>query len=156
MFNRLWGAVLSAGDILGKLLTLITLPAVFFAGIAYAAEIRDLLTSADVTATIEKGTLRCNYVWRDPAALRRYTDGDKDEFTKLCSDSPLAISFEVSIRNNDSITREVESLRIRADGKLFGGLTFDRVQQINHQFSCLLYTSPSPRDQRGSRMPSSA
>ena len=23
-------------------------------------------------------------------------------------------------------------------------------------FSCLLYTSPSPRDQRGSRMPSSA
>ena len=25
-----------------------------------------------------------------------------------------------------------------------------------HIFSCLLYTSPSPRDQRGSRMPSSA
>ena len=25
-----------------------------------------------------------------------------------------------------------------------------------HQFCCLLYTSPSPRDQRGSRMPSSA
>ena len=27
---------------------------------------------------------------------------------------------------------------------------------INHDGSCLLYTSPSPRDQRGSRMPSSA
>ena len=26
----------------------------------------------------------------------------------------------------------------------------------NFYFSCLLYTSPSPRDQRGSRMPSSA
>ena len=25
-----------------------------------------------------------------------------------------------------------------------------------HQTACLLYTSPSPRDQRGSRMPSSA
>ena len=25
-----------------------------------------------------------------------------------------------------------------------------------HAYSCLLYTSPSPRDQRGSRMPSSA
>ena len=25
-----------------------------------------------------------------------------------------------------------------------------------HSFGCLLYTSPSPRDQRGSRMPSSA
>ena len=29
------------------------------------------------------------------------------------------------------------------------------VEAINH-YSCLLYTSPSPRDQRGSRMPSSA
>ena len=27
---------------------------------------------------------------------------------------------------------------------------------INQLFACLLYTSPSPRDQRGSRMPSSA
>ena len=27
---------------------------------------------------------------------------------------------------------------------------------LNHVTDCLLYTSPSPRDQRGSRMPSSA
>ena len=26
----------------------------------------------------------------------------------------------------------------------------------SHAYGCLLYTSPSPRDQRGSRMPSSA
>ena len=30
------------------------------------------------------------------------------------------------------------------------------VQNIARFFHCLLYTSPSPRDQRGSRMPSSA
>ena len=30
------------------------------------------------------------------------------------------------------------------------------VQPIIGHMSCLLYTSPSPRDQRGSRMPSSA
>ena len=29
-------------------------------------------------------------------------------------------------------------------------------RRIMHRFTCLLYTSPSPRDQRGSRMPSSA
>ena len=29
-------------------------------------------------------------------------------------------------------------------------------EQINQLKPCLLYTSPSPRDQRGSRMPSSA
>ena len=30
------------------------------------------------------------------------------------------------------------------------------IQDLFAQYSCLLYTSPSPRDQRGSRMPSSA
>ena len=42
--------------------------------------------------------------------------------------------------------------------KLAGALT-DMANQWNIKFlfrSCLLYTSPSPRDQRGSRMPSSA
>ena len=35
---------------------------------------------------------------------------------------------------------------------------FDQMRKMMHQMSknCLLYTSPSPRDQRGSRMPSSA
>ena len=36
---------------------------------------------------------------------------------------------------------------------------FDQLVYIRnqgHTISCLLYTSPSPRDQRGSRMPSSA
>ena len=31
-----------------------------------------------------------------------------------------------------------------------------RLQKIMDEYVCLLYTSPSPRDQRGSRMPSSA
>ena len=36
-----------------------------------------------------------------------------------------------------------------------GGTIFD-IDGANARESCLLYTSPSPRDQRGSRMPSSA
>ena len=42
------------------------------------------------------------------------------------------------------------------------GENFDGSEFVNEAFSsgatyaCLLYTSPSPRDQRGSRMPSSA
>ena len=40
------------------------------------------------------------------------------------------------------------------------GLEFTRSLMIQRKFedawTCLLYTSPSPRDQRGSRMPSSA
>ena len=36
------------------------------------------------------------------------------------------------------------------------GLTVDPIYQTAPDGRCLLYTSPSPRDQRGSRMPSSA
>ena len=32
----------------------------------------------------------------------------------------------------------------------------ESVHFVNNMLPCLLYTSPSPRDQRGSRMPSSA
>ena len=37
-----------------------------------------------------------------------------------------------------------------------GGLTDAITRQLTQQMSCLLYTSPSPRDKRQSRMPSSA
>ena len=43
----------------------------------------------------------------------------------------------------------VENMRAPVKGRL--GFDWDTVHTI-----CLLYTSPSPRDQRGSRMPSSA
>ena len=37
------------------------------------------------------------------------------------------------------------------------GMDADNIEHIwSYLWSCLLYTSPSPRDQRGSRMPSSA
>ena len=36
------------------------------------------------------------------------------------------------------------------------GLAHPTVTNITRRLICLLYTSPSPRDQRGSRMPSSA
>ena len=43
------------------------------------------------------------------------------------------------------------SLALPDEGKL---ITLDKNEETNK--TCLLYTSPSPRDQRGSRMPSSA
>ena len=36
------------------------------------------------------------------------------------------------------------------------GVTVLETARVEHPVACLLYTSPSPRDQRGSRMPSSA
>ena len=44
------------------------------------------------------------------------------------------------------VSERVEQFRDQVERRVSGELTED----------CLLYTSPSPRDQRGSRMPSSA
>ena len=41
------------------------------------------------------------------------------------------------------------------NGKKFIPITVSE-DMVGHKLGCLLYTSPSPRDQRGSRMPSSA
>ena len=46
-----------------------------------------------------------------------------------------------------------ERARIDSDGKLLLGHTSSQLVYAN---ACLLYTSPSPRDKRQSRMPSSA
>ena len=45
--------------------------------------------------------------------------------------------------------------RLGIDVSVLTGLGFD-TRFAESPDSCLLYTSPSPRDQRGSRMPSSA
>ena len=42
------------------------------------------------------------------------------------------------------------------DDKINGGVDADDLRGGRGIDTCLLYTSPSPRDQRGSRMPSSA
>ena len=51
-------------------------------------------------------------------------------------------------RNNDAIIFEIQDTN-GTSGLADGG-------NAGFVYSCLLYTSPSPRDQRGSRMPSSA
>ena len=44
----------------------------------------------------------------------------------------------------------IAQVRFRIVGQLVAKM------EVSHPTACLLYTSPSPRDQRGSRMPSSA
>ena len=60
-----------------------------------------------------------------------------------------------NIGGNEELKKQFPSTRIfghQSDEERIPGLT-DGVQ--DGQVICLLYTSPSPRDQRGSRMPSS-
>ena len=85
--------------------------------------------------------------------LKEFKEKIKDADDKLVKD--IDLYWEQTIKlfddDNDSFMKTV--LRISCVYKKhWGNLYFDKLDI----HSCLLYTSPSPRDQRGSRMPSSA
>ena len=71
-----------------------------------------------------------------------------------------ALEFPGLIQAEDSTSRVGTSTETTSD--VGGGLNVGRINPGNSLSysvdveTCLLYTSPSPRDQRGSRMPSSA
>ena len=75
----------------------------------------------------------------DTEAVARFLTGFHDELCQQLSALDGKATFI-----DDAWTREEGG----------GGLT--RILTDGNLFDCLLYTSPSPRDQRGSRMPSSA
>ena len=64
----------------------------------------------------------------------------------------LGNSLEQAIEN-DELMVYYQPIVDLASGKTRG---VEALVRWNHPDRCLLYTSPSPRDQRGSRMPSSA
>ena len=63
------------------------------------------------------------------------------------------VARELPACGGNEMVGEVTACGTRALAR--GARTGDRVVP-NRSYACLLYTSPSPRDQRGSRMPSSA
>ena len=70
--------------------------------------------------------------------------------------------YDVSVRNGGAIVAPSTSKpTVRMDISVLSSLFLGGVQpslfaSAGRLWTCLLYTSPSPRDQRGSRMPSSA
>ncbi|MEO1702358.1 MAG: hypothetical protein AAFR71_09930 [Pseudomonadota bacterium] len=125
-------SVLGVGDVIGKLLAFLTLPATLIAGYVYFDEVRDYFSAPDLTTEIRRATLRCNYVWRDAEAYQNFQRGDDNELTQLCRSSPVAVSFEFSVTNNDSIARELKSLVITASVPPYGDLQLDEVQSVEH------------------------
>ena len=72
-----------------------------------------------------------------------------------CTPNEAGISLEVVKKYYKTIPILGVCLGHQTIGQVFGG-NIVSAQKIMHGKTCLLYTSPSPRDQRGSRMPSSA
>ena len=87
-------------------------------------------------------------------------DTDVDDFGDMTIDFGLvrlvSIGSTVFYDDNNNGLRDPgeESLGTKTDGKAVEIELFDA--STGELVACLLYTSPSPRDQRGSRMPSSA
>ena len=67
-------------------------------------------------------------------------------------DAYVEASLKVNSTSSIKVKRSIKTkkLEIESDGAI------DKAILIDNLKDCLLYTSPSPRDQRGSRMPSSA
>ena len=65
--------------------------------------------------------------------------------------------FHTPYRQEDSRHFDIEaSSTFQADARRRFDLSYADGSELKGFNACLLYTSPSPRDQRGSRMPSSA
>ena len=64
------------------------------------------------------------------------------------------LDFVPNLKNYYIVSDKVTSQE--GDTKYLPGGTTDIITSGSPTYICLLYTSPSPRDQRGSRMPSSA
>ena len=70
---------------------------------------------------------------------------------------PTSTSLESTTRYMERITSALEQVREEFVDPGSGESLIQNVSRtIGAEYTCLLYTSPSPRDQRGSRMPSSA
>ena len=75
-------------------------------------------------------------------------DDDNDIRTLLAAVTPL--------RDGEGIEVPGPAFLRKLLMKKLEGTEIAKLIEEFHLISCLLYTSPSPRDQRGSRMPSSA
>ena len=75
----------------------------------------------------------------------------------LAACTPGAFAYDVAAEQAaDFGTASLESALPEQAYDAFGELSVADAAQPQSLLACLLYTSPSPRDQRGSRMPSSA
>ena len=99
-------------------------------------------------------------------SLNRASDQWLLEITEVDLNTKLDTNHCSSFLNQENALTKLEFgivndycstlLEIRALSELYFPLFEKKLESLGLNDDCLLYTSPSPRDQRGSRMPSSA
>ena len=97
----------------------------------------------------------CRELGIESAAV--YSELDRNALHVRLADEAYALGGEVaadSYLNTSAILNVIE--QCGADAVHPGYGFYSENAEFARAITCLLYTSPSPRDQRGSRMPSSA
>lgn len=107
--RALWTWLLSAGDISGKLITLVALPSAITAIIAFYEEIEDVLTPPDVRAEITSIGLRCGLALDTPQSIQAAQTNPQ----AVCNDAPMSAWIGLSLVNPDSIARTIVSAELR-------------------------------------------
>ena len=83
-----------------------------------------------------------------------FPDGDYSSFKVQSGKNGYSFEYKA---NDPTVLESTKSLMVDKDKRgLFGPTTDMRREIRSDQYTCLLYTSPSPRDYAASRMPSSA
>ena len=77
------------------------------------------------------------------------------QYIHLLSNTAASSSLDVWTPSTNNIKPEIADAYVLGYFKNFKNNTYEASLELYYK-DCLLYTSPSPRDQRGSRMPSSA
>ncbi|WP_299775839.1 hypothetical protein [uncultured Tateyamaria sp.] len=106
----LWQRILHAGDISGKVMTLIALPSAIFAVIIFFNEIGDTLTRPDVSAQVASVGLRCG-----PYIDRGAVPTDRPNAFKIqkCMEADLSAWVKLDLENEDAINRTLASIALR-------------------------------------------
>ena len=114
-----------------------------------------MVNTAASGSNVKYFVLDTNVLLHNPNSLYMFDDnivvipftvlGELDKFKKNNDDTG---------RSSREVIRQLD--RLRAKGTLSQGVEWNGHGGAVKVEFCLLYTSPSPRDQRGSRMPSSA
>ena len=87
--------------------------------------------------------------------LRSTTLGIAIEWTVLEYESTLSSQFSRTLER--ALTKRTSDEEAEYQLTIVNEMPLERTLSVTDAlYTCLLYTSPSPRDQRGSRMPSSA
>ena len=109
------------------------------------------------TTTAVKRSTKAKKENKKTKSQENLSEESKDRNTIMTSDTQTMNNRKTMIlipRTMDSLYSTDESHESKASAA--GAPIVTKTMGRDQQQSCLLYTSPSPRDQRGSRMPSSA